>query len=171
MLPLALLNQKYYVCVCVCLNLSNWLADSLYPYWTAAIHPAVNVSRSVNLAESVRVRHSPQEALHSLCCSFHSFCSKCKIRRMRKASDVVSFGYICICRVRYLDKLDILVYDVFSEYCIRLFYHSLSFFWCYLNTYLSFEWELCCASWCLVIVASAGCYQHWFNHRSVHTEL
>ena len=78
--------------------------------------PAVNVSRSVNLAESVCVRHSPQEALHSLCRSFHSFCGKCKIRRMRKASAV----YALVTFVSVV--LEILINSTsLTEYTFRLF--------------------------------------------------
>jgi len=140
-----------------------------------------NVSSSVNLAESVCVRHSPQEALHSLCCSFHSFCGKCKIRRMRKASVVyalVTFVSVVLEILINSTSLTEYTFRVFSSSanCVlsivfRLFYHSLSLLWWSLNIYLRVEWELCCASWCFLIVATAGWYQHRFNHRLVHTEL
>lgn len=130
--PPSVIKLKYYVCVC--LNLPNWLADSLFPLLNCRDASCYHVSRSLNLTESVCVRHSPQEALHSLCCSFHSFCGKCKIRRMRKASVV----YALVIFVSVV--LEILINSTsLTEYTFRIFSSST----CVLNVVLGYFTILC----------------------------
>lgn len=115
------------MCVFEPAKLACWLALPLLNCCDASCY---HVSRSLNLTESVCVSHSPQEALHSLCCSFHSFCGKCKIRRMRKAS--VLYALVTFVSV----ALEILINSTsLKEYTFRVFSSSTT---CVLNIVLGY---------------------------------
>jgi hypothetical protein len=135
-LSLALLIQKYYLCgvccVCVCVWTCQTSLLALLPLLSCRNASCYHVSCRLNLAESVCVRHSPQEALHSICCLFHFFFSgKSKIRRMHKASvvyDLVVFVFVVLeilinstSLTGYKFRVFFVSYSVFSEYCIGCF--------------------------------------------------